>query len=94
MDESTPVLVTTEFRGVFYGHLSPDQDREAKTLTLTRARNAIYWSGSKGFLGLASHGPEDGSRIGAVAPEVMLHGVTSVSVCTPEAAAKWDQWDD
>ena len=87
-----PVLVTTEFRGVFFGRLSEDQDETAKSLVLTDCRNAIYWSGSKGFLGLASHGPGDGSTIGATAPSVRLHGVTSVTECSDAAASKWEQW--
>ena len=87
-----PVLVTTAHRGVFFGHLSAGQDEDAKSIVLTGCRNAIYWSGSKGFLGLAAHGPEDGSRIGATAPSVRLHDVTSITECTPEAASKWEAW--
>jgi hypothetical protein len=87
-----PVIVTTAHRGVFYGRLSEDQDENAKTLVLTSCRNAIYWAGSKGFLGLASDGPDDGSTIGSTAPCVRLHDVTSVSECTDKAADKWESW--
>lgn len=87
-----PVLVTTQHRGVFYGYLLAEADETARTLVLYRCRNAIYWSGSKGFLGLASDGPEKESRIGSVAPRVMLHDVTSVSDCTAKAAEAWDNW--
>ena len=87
-----PVLVTTQHRGVFFGNLSEDQDENARTLVLTGCRNAIYWAGSRGFLGLASHGPDDGSRIGSAAPRVRLHDVTSVAVCTDQAATKWEGW--
>jgi len=96
MDTDTqkmPVVVTTEHRGVFYGRLDEDADQAARTLTLYGCRNAIYWSGSRGFLGLASHGPEDGSKIGATAPEVLLHDITSVSRCTDAAAAVWEGWE-
>lgn len=88
-----PVIVTTAHRGVFYGLLSDDQDRTSKALTLTNCRNAIYWSGKRGFLGLASHGPEGGSTIGATAPRVLLHDVTSVTECTEAAANKWGSWE-
>lgn len=92
MNEMNPVLVTTEHRGVFFGWLPKDADAAQKTLTLQRCRCAIYWAGTRGFLGLAAHGPDEGSRIGAEAPSVMLHDITSVSWCTAEAAERWSNW--
>lgn len=92
--KTIPVLVTTEYRGVFFGELADGADFEARTLTLQSCRNAIYWSGTRGFLGLASHGPEPDSKIGTTAPEVLLHGVTSVSVCTAAAAKVWREWPE
>ncbi len=87
-----PVLVTTQHRGVFFGWLGANDDRSARSLTLKRCRNAIYWAGSKGFLGLAATGPDNGSKIGSAAPSVLLHDVTSVSVCTDDAAKSWENW--
>ena len=53
------VLVTTEFRGVFFGYAS---DTSGDTISLTGARNCIYWpSENGGFLGLASKGPVKGA---------------------------------
>lgn len=50
-----PVLVTTEYRGVFFGYAA---DTSGDTIALTGARNIPYWDAStKGFLGLASAGP-------------------------------------
>lgn len=86
------VLVTTQHRGVFFGYLPADADRTNRTLTLRNCRNAIYWAGSRGFLGLASHGPDDGSRIGSQAPEVMLHDVTSVTSVSEAAVSKWESF--
>lgn len=86
------VLVTTVHRGVFFGRLAEGSKESDKTLVLTGCRNAIYWSGSRGFLGLASHGPEGGSKIGAMAPRVMLHDVTSVSEVSDAAAKVWEEW--
>lgn len=63
MSENTdrPVLVTTEYRGVFFGYAS---DTSGDTITLKRARNCIYWpSGNGGFGGLAAEGPAKGARI-------------------------------
>lgn len=88
------VLVTTEHRGVFFGRMEKegDYDRNARRIVLKGCRNVIYWSGSRGFLGLASHGPEKGSKVGSEAPSVELHSVTSVADATPEAAKAFKDW--
>lgn len=91
---SKAVLVTTSHRGVFYGRLAEGGDESARSIRLTGCRNAIYWAGKRGFLGLARYGPENGSRIGSAAPSVLLHDVTSVSECSDEAAKRWEEWPD
>lgn len=86
--ESKSVIITTSHRGVFWGRLeatSPD----GRTVTLASARNAIYWATSKGFIELAQVGPNSKSKIGAVAPRIVLHDVTSVTECTEVANAAW-----
>ena len=80
------VLVTTEYRGVFAGHLESEKDRLA---ILTDARCAIYWATTKGLLELAAIGPNVKSKIGSTAPRITLHSVTSITDCTPEAVAAW-----
>ena len=37
-----PVLITTEFRGVFFGYVKNDK-KLPEEITLTKARNCIYW---------------------------------------------------
>lgn len=88
------VLVTTEWRGVFFGWLvaAKDYERKERRIVIERARNVIYWSGSRGFLGLASHGPESGCRIGTRADRIDLHGVTSVTDCTAAAVKAFDAY--
>jgi hypothetical protein len=87
MTDKRPVLVTTEYRGVFFGWAD---DTSGDTITLTNARNCIYWpSENGGFLGLASEGPTKGARIGAVVEKIELRKVTSVSEVAPAAAEKW-----
>ena len=82
-------VVTTDKRGVFAGVLAEREDGKA---VLTEARNCIYWSKeTRGFLGLAATGPMDGSRIGPPAPKTELVGVTSVTICTDEARARWEK---
>lgn len=82
-----PVIVTTEFGGVFFGYA---EDTSGSTIRLRRARNAIYWSASTGgFMGLASDGPGAGSRIGARA-DIELRNVTAVLECTGKAVEAWE----
>lgn len=82
-----PVLVTTEFRGVFFGYAT---ETSGDTIHLKRARNCIYWSAdTKGFLGLVSKGPTDGCRVGPPA-DIELRKITCVAECTAEAVKAWE----
>lgn len=81
------VVVTTEFRGVFFGYAG---DTSRDVIQLKRARNCIYWSSETGgFMGLASKGPGKGSRIGETA-DIELRKITSVVEATPEAVQAWE----
>ena len=83
------VLVTTEFRGVFFGYaVKTDGD----TIKIKRARNCLYWpSENKGFLGLASKGPLAGAKVGPPA-DIELRKITCVAEVTPEAAERWEKF--
>lgn len=84
------VVVTTDNnrRGVFGGLLV---QREGDTVMLECAQQCVYWSASThGVLGLASVGPQKGSRIGPPVLSLSLNGVTSVSVATAEARKLWE----
>ena len=82
-----PVLVTTEYRGVFFGYA---EDTSGDTIKLRRARNCIYWPPSNhGFLGLAQSGPHKGARVGPAA-DIELRKVTSVTECSAEAVTAWE----
>lgn len=85
-----PVMVTTAYKGVFFGYYPANGDREAKTVTIEQAQMAVYWpSEQRGVLGLASTGPVNGCRITPAVPEITLHEVTSITKTTPEAAEAW-----
>lgn len=85
-----PVLVTTEFRGVFFGYVKNDKKLPAE-ITLTGVRNCIYWSSDcGGFLGLAQNGPTTGCKIGTQVPEVTLYKITSVTPVTDKAVKAWE----
>jgi len=84
------VIVTTEYRGVFYGQIDPKEIKET-TVTLSECRNVIYWhSELKGFLGLSSEGPNSKCTIGAKAGgDVVIHKVTSIAECSDKSAQVW-----
>lgn len=85
-----PVLVTTEFRGVFFGYVENDK-KLPDEITLSKVRNCIYWASTMdGFLGLASKGPDEKCKIGAEVPELRLFKVTSVTPVMKEAEQKWN----
>ena len=84
------VLVTTEFRGVFFGYVK-DEKHLPDEITLTNVKNCIYWSSDVGgFLGLAANGPTSGCKIGVQVPELRIFKITSVTPVTDEAAKKWN----
>ena len=85
------VVVCTEKRGVFFGYTT---DNATGNVRLRKGRNCFYWAKWKGdtqhgVLGLASLGPQDGSKIGAPA-DIELTGVTLIADCTSDAAARWE----
>lgn len=86
------IVVTTSFDGVYFGFVPKSQDLFARSMFLAGCRSAMRWTGERGYLGLASHGPEEGSRIGATAPSVLLHDITSVSICSDKATNVWEEW--
>ena len=86
-----PVLVTTEFKGVFFGYCPNGANLESGTLRIENARLCVFWSADvRGVLGLAANGPSTGCRIGPRVPAVTLVKVTSVSEMTDEAAKKFE----
>jgi hypothetical protein len=88
--KTRPVVVTTEHRGVFFGHLTEDADRDSKTITLTGAQMCVYWSADvKGILGLAATGPVKGCKITKAVPRITLQAVTAVIDATDEAVKAW-----
>ena len=82
------VLVTTSHRGVFFGYA---EATDGVTIKLRAARNCIYWSSAiRGFIGLASDGPDKSCKIGPAA-DIELRDITCVCECTPKAAAAWEE---
>ena len=84
------VVITTDHtrRGVFAGKL---EEHESGRAVLRDAQMCVYWSEkTRGVLGLASHGPQDGSRIGPPVPRLEVDGVVAIIDATEEARKKWE----
>jgi len=87
--QNRPVVVTTEHRGVFFGFAS---ETNGEVIDLKRAQLVIYWTSDlRGFMGLASHGPGSGCKIGRPV-DIQLRGITSVVECTPAAVEKFEKF--
>lgn len=83
-----PVLVTTSHRGVFFGYAT---ETDGASIKLKRARLCVYWSADlRGFMGLASHGPNRNCKIGP-ACDIAVRDITSVTECTPVAVEAWEK---
>jgi len=85
-----PVLVTTEYRGVFAGLILNDADMTARAMPIKDAKMAIYWGTTKGVMELCESGPTSKSKISSKADIPMLHGITAVFEISPEAWKKWE----
>lgn len=88
MDKNA-VLITTEYRGVFFGFVK-DDSKLPEEITLTDARNCIYWDVSVGgFLGLAEKGINSNCKIGSKVKEITLYKITSVTKVSEKALTSW-----
>lgn len=89
MNDGKAVLVTTEFRGIFFGYVV-DDSQLPEQITLSNVRNCLYFAKSVGgFLGLAAKGPDKDCLIGTEAPSFTLYKITGVAPVTEKAAAAW-----
>ena len=83
---SRPVIICTEYRGVFFGYA---EDTSSDTIKLKEARMAIAFGTTKGVMQLAETGPTESSKISAKA-DIEVRKVTAVFEVSAEAQAKWD----
>ncbi len=82
------VVVTTSHRGVFFGYAS---DTDGSTIKLRAARLCVYWSSDlRGFMGLASHGPNKSCKVGPAA-DIEVRDITSVVEVSEKAIEAWEK---
>jgi hypothetical protein len=84
--QERPVIVCTEYKGVFFGYAS---DTGGDTIKLRGAKMAIYWGTTRGVMELASTGPTDKSKISAPA-DIEVRKVTAVFEVEKAAEEKWN----
>ena len=85
--DQRPVIVCTEFRGVFFGYA---EDTTGDTIRLAGARMAIYWGTSRGVMELAETGPTSSSKISAKA-DIEVRKITAIFEVSEAAHAKWKE---
>ena len=84
------ILITTQYRGVFFAQVDESVDLTQKMLTnLKNCRMAIYFGTTWGIMQLAETGPTNNSRIGAKADIDVMHDVTAVFNVSDKAAEIW-----
>ena len=81
-----PVIVCTEFRGVFFGYA---EDTSGDVIHLKDARMAIYFGTTKGVMQLAETGPTSSSKISAKA-NIEVRKITAVLEVSAQALDKWE----
>jgi hypothetical protein len=87
-EKERAVVVTTAHRGVFFGYA---EDTSGSTIHLRAARLCVYWSTDmRGFMGLASSGPNNNCKIGPAA-DIELRDITSVMECSRQAIENWEK---
>ena len=87
------VVATTDKdrRGVFFGEYVSG-DTKTGIVKLKNAKMCVYWSpATKGVLGLASIGPQNGSKLTPTIKEIEINGVTSIMDCDDVAVQQWEK---
>lgn len=89
------VLITTEYKGVFFAKVPRNIDLTASTLrNLKDCRMAINWRTGKGVMDLAESGPNEKCLISSKADIPVLHKVTAVFNVSDAAAKAWENWTE
>jgi hypothetical protein len=81
-----PVIVCTEYKGVFFGYA---HDTAGDSIHLRGARMAIRWRTTRGVMQLAETGPPPEATISARA-DLELRKITCVMEVTPIAVTTWE----
>lgn len=81
-----PVIVCTEYRGVFFGYAA---STDGDVIRLRAARMAIKFGTLRGVMELAETGPTASSKISARA-DIEVRKITAIMEVTGPAVARWE----
>lgn len=96
MNEKIVVLITTDKdkRGVFKATIARsdiDHHKDGDSLLVEDVQMCVYWSTkTRGVLGLASIGPQKGSRVTKPVKRGKIHGVTAILEMEDKAIKAWE----
>jgi len=85
-----PVVVATQYNGVYAGLIEDGASTTDTFLQLTNARQAKHW-GTTSFADLRDNGPSIGSNLTDPVDFIILSNVTAVFDLSAEAWAKWEE---
>lgn len=84
----TPVIVTTERRGVFHGNLK-SYDEAKRVAELTDVCMVIKFGTTEGLFQLAATGPTSRSKLSLRAPALKIELCTAIIHVAPVAEEAW-----
>lgn len=90
MKKEKAVVVTTEYRGIFFGYVIDDKKVPEK-IVLKNARMCVSFSSThRGVMGLSSVGPNDKCKVSFAVPKFTAWKITAVLECSDEAVRGWE----
>lgn len=84
------ILITTEWRGVFFAQIDENADLTPRTLTnLKNCRMVIQFGTTRGLMQLCQSGPTERTTLSDPADIDVAHGITAVFSVSDDAAKKF-----
>lgn len=87
-----PIIVCTEYRGVFFGYVDKFPESIPQEIKLYRSKMCVYWSEKvKGIMGLAENKNLSGCKITGEIPSILLNRITAIMEVSSEAEKAWQK---
>lgn len=89
-EKPVPVIVCTEFKGVFFGYVDQFPQSIPTEIRLTKSKMCVYWSADvNGVMGLASKHKFTNCKITPEIPSILLNKITAIMEVSSEAERAW-----
>ncbi len=79
-----PVVITTEYKGVFFGYINPE-DFQNEHIIIYACKMILYWGTTEGLFELIEKGCNDDTKTSMTSSAFYARRVTSVAIPTPAA---------